>query len=301
MGRGSARTALVTGGSGYVGSHVARRLIRSGWDVHLIVRKHSKLEPLEDILPRASVHIHDGSTEALLKTMDRVRPDVVFHLAASCILQHEPEHIVPMLGSNIVFGTQLVEAMTNSGVRCLVNTGTASQHWGNSDYNPATLYAATKQAFETLLVYYAETTPLKAITLKLYDTYGPGDFRPKLLPSLLMREEGVRLPMSPGGQWMDMVYIDDVADAYVVAAERLLSAGAAGLEHYAVSSGKPVTLKELIAVFERVSGKKLAVDWGSRPYRPREAMVHWSRGTWLPGWQPMTELEEGIRRMLTQG
>lgn len=292
------RAALITGGTGYVGSSLVRRLISSQWEVHVIVRAGSNLDALANVEEQASLHIHDGSTEGLMRIMEGVKPDVVFHLASLFLAQHTPKDVAPLIESNITFATQLVEAMAQNKIRNLVNTGTSWQHFENKSYSPVCLYAATKQAFEALLQYYIEARSIKAITLELFDTYGPHDPRPKLLHLLgKIAASGEILAMSPGEQILDLVYIDDVIDAYMLSAERLLGTEGEVQEHYAVSSGQPLSLKDVVARFEKVTGKKLSIQWGGRPYREREVMSPWSLGKQLPGWTAKISLEEGLRRI----
>ncbi len=297
------KTALITGATGFVGFHLAKHLVRLGWNVHAIVRPESKTIPLLQLGDRITVHRHYGSTAELIEIVDRSKPDIVFHLASLFLAQHQPRDVVPMIQSNLAFATQLVEAMITCGVYRLVNTGTSWQHYQNKTYSPVCLYAATKQAFEAILAYYAEATPLQAITLKLFDTYGPDDPRPKLF-SLLQKaaQEQKELFMSPGEQLIDTVYIDDVVHAFSIAAKRLLDGEVEQpYETFAVGSGNPVPLKHLVNVFESVTGGKLPVQWGARSYRPREVMVPWNTGIPLPGWRPVVGLEEGIRKMLSLG
>jgi nucleoside-diphosphate-sugar epimerase len=66
---------------------------------------------------------------------------------------------------------------------------------------------------------------------------------------------------------------------------------------YAVSSGSPVPLKDLVALYARVVGKNVPVEWGAKPYRPREVMRPWNKGMLLSGWQPKTTIQEGIKKM----
>lgn len=296
--KNAAKTAIITGATGFVGSHVARRLVADGWDVHVIVRPESELYLLRDIVEKISLHRHDGSTDGMFQIFETAGPDIVFHLASLFLAQHKPKDIVPMTQSNITFATQLVEAMTANGVYQLINTGTSWQHYENKDYSPVCLYAATKQAFEAIMKFYTETTPLKVITLKLFDTYGPDDPRSKLF-TLLRRvaSEQQPLAMSPGEQLIDLVYIDDVVDAFILAAGRLQKGEVRGQEDYAVSSGNPVKLRELVELYARVTGKDLPIEWGGRPYRHREVMVPWNKGVPIPGWEPKIGVEEGIRRI----
>ena len=293
------RIALITGGTGYVGSSLAKRLISIQWEVHVIVRAGSSLALLAGVEEQVHVHDHDGSTDSLVRIMEVVKPDVVFHLASLALAPHTPKDVVPLIQSNITFATQLVEAMVQNKIRNLVNTGTSWQHFENKSYSPVCLYAATKQAFEVMLQYYIEARSVKAITLELFDTYGPNDPRPKLLHLLgKIAASGEVLAMSPGGQMLDLVHIDDVIEAYLLSAERLLGAEETRYEQYAVSSGRPLSLKDVVACFEKITGKKLSIQWGGRPYREREVMLPWSLGNQLPGWSAKITLEEGLRRIV---
>jgi len=199
-----------------------------------------------------------------MKIMDRVRPSVVFHLASLFLATHKSEDVEPLIQSNISFSTQLVEAMTANGVHNLVNTGTSWQHFENREYSPVCLYAATKQAFEQILVFYMTTTPLRVITLKLFDTYGPNDNRRKLFFHLRQAaKEKKILSMSPGHQYLDIVYIDDVVEAYLVAAQRLLRKKGKPMESFAISSGRPIKLKDLVTAYGQTLGIKIPIKWGA--------------------------------------
>lgn len=293
----SARVALVTGATGFIGNHLVSHLIRDGWDVHLVVRQNSHLPAFPEF-SRAIKHTHDGTTEGMIRLLSEARPHVVFHLASLFLAQHESKDINSLVLSNVLFGSQLLEAMRVNNVSNIVNTGTSWQHYNNEDYNPVCLYAATKQAFEDILAYYTEATSIKAVTLQLFDTYGPDDPRPKLFHLLAKTAKSKEaLAMSPGEQLIDLVYIDDVIDAYLCAAN-LLSTLPAGHQVYAVSSGKPLPLRELVSIYEHVSGLKLHIDWGKRTYRPREVMLTWNKGKIMPGWHPTIGLHEGIRKSI---
>jgi len=188
--------------------------------------------------------------------------------------------------------------MAESGTRRLVNTGTSWQYDEQGTYRPVCLYAATKEAFEDIARFYAEANGIECVTLKLFDTYGPNDPRPKLF-NLLSRAAGGQelLKMSPGEQLLDLVYIDDVVEAFVLASTMPLQGDGPIWGDYAVSAGRRLTLKELVATYSRVTKKAINAEWGGRPYREREVMVPWSTGTILPGWRPRVSLEDGIRKI----
>lgn len=293
------RKAVITGATGFIGGHLTRALLAEGWELHLIVMPGVGLGTIEDLENCVRIYSHDGTTEQILSLMNLVKPDVVFHLASLFLAQHKPADIKQLITSNVLFATQLAEAMVQAGCYRLINTGTSWEHYENSDYNPVNLYAASKQAFEIMLAYYLATTPLKTITLKLFDTYGPNDPRPKLFTLLQsVAASGEPLAMSPGDQLIDLVYIDDIVRAYMLAAGLLLNNCITGHERYAVSSRKPLPLRDIVALYSQVTGRKISIEWGGRPYRHREVMVPWNSGSVLPGWQPCIGLEEGIKKMV---
>ena len=173
---------LITGATGYIGSQLAKRLHAKGHEVSLIVRPNSDLAVLDTVLPSASLHYYDGSYQSLFAALSTSQPDVVFHIASLFLAQHKPEDVARLVESNLNFPTQLLEAMSQLGMTQFINTGTSWQHYQNEGYNPVNLYAASKQAFEAMLAYYVEAKNFKSITLKLFDTYGPGDNRPHARP-----------------------------------------------------------------------------------------------------------------------
>ncbi len=290
------KIALLTGGTGFIGGHLARHLVDSGWDVHLAVRSSS-----EQRLPSAKlagVHTLNGGLEELKQIIGAVSPSVIFHLASFFRAEHQPHEITPMIESNLLFGTQLLEAATSCGVRNVVTAGTSWQNFAGDSYSPVCLYAATKQAFQDVAQYYVEARGLKLITLKLFDTYGPNDTRKKLFFALTnAAASGQSLLMSPGEQLIDLVYVDDVVAAFELAALRLLSGECGASEEYAVSSGDLISLKGLVGLIVEIGGLKVNIVWGGRPYRDREVMVPWRGGKSIPGWAPKMRLEDGIKNV----
>lgn len=287
--------ALLTGATGFVGEHLARRLVNDGWNVHILSRASSRLSSAPEFT-QIENHIYEGTTESMVASVAKAQPDVIFHLASLFLSQHETKDVEPLIQSNVLFGSQLLEAMRVNGVTRLVNTGTSWQHYDNEEFNPVCLYAATKQAFEAILEFYIQACNVKAITLKLFDTYGPNDPRPKLFNLLNTAAiSGEPLNMSPGEQLIDLVHVDDVIDAYLIAAQRLREEKVIQHEAYAVSSGKPIPLKELVQQYSAVTGQTITVNWGARPYRFREVMNTWNRGDRLIGWHPKISLENGMK------
>ncbi|MEC9293912.1 MAG: NAD(P)-dependent oxidoreductase [Chloroflexota bacterium] len=290
---------LVTGATGFIGSHLVQRLLQDQHQVHALTRQGTDLEQLGGQLERIVVHTHLGSTQNMIEIIKDARPDVVVHLASLFIGEHKSTDVEDLINSNVLLSTQIIEAMGLNDVRLLINVGTSWQHYEDSDYNPVNLYAATKQAFRSLLSFYVETCELRVISLELFDTFGPNDRRDKLFNLLnRLRATGETISMSPGYQHINPIYIDDVCDAFVLALKRLRSGQVKCSETYSVCSDDSIELRELVRIYENEANVKLNVKWGGRSYRGREVMRPWSRGATLPGWAPRISLEKGINMLL---
>jgi nucleoside-diphosphate-sugar epimerase len=292
---------LITGATGYVGSKLCQRLLANGWQVDVLVRTTGRPLP-ESLAHLVGKHTYDGSAQSALDAVAAANPDVVFHLASLVIAEHQSDQITDLINSNLLLGTHLAEACVRNGVLRFINTGTYWQHYRSDRYDPVCLYAATKQAFEDILDFYADAFGLRVITLKLFDTYGPDDPRPKLVNLLVKAlHSGEALGMSPGDQVLDLVHIDDVTNAFVVGAQLLLNATSyTPHKRYVVSSGEPLSVRQLVNLMEQVAGKTIQVTFGARPYRSREVMLPWQGGKLLPEWQTEKKLTTELIFLLSE-
>ncbi len=284
---------FLTGGSGFVGSNLARKLALLGHNVTILLRKDSKISWLCDGDPLIHLHRTDGSYESIFDALSVSKQDCVIHIASLFIAQHKDIDVKQLIESNVSFPAQIMEAMTSLKIKNFINVGTSWQHYENQSYSPVNLYAATKQAFEGIISYYSEVKGIKSITLKLFDTYGPGDFRKKLFNLLRNSIKDDReLLMSGGEQLIDAVYIDDVVEAFLNVINNIdniesqTSYGLTGMDRY--------SLKKLVNIYSLVVDREVKVRWGGLPYREREVMVPWSNSKKLPGWSPKVPINTGI-------
>lgn len=290
------KKAIITGATGFVGSNLCKYLIENDWEVSIIVRPSSDYKNINSLTDKVKIFEYDGNIESLINYFKEKKANVVYHLASLFIAEHESNQIDKLVDSNIKFGLHILEAMKESETKLMINTGTSWQHFHTNEYNPVDLYAATKQAFESLIKYYVEAENIKVITLKLFDTYGESDTRPKLINLLhQFADNNKELNMSLGEQVLDLVHVDDVVRSFEKAYEYLVEQGVKYRE-FGVGSGKPIRLKDLIKKFEQITGKRLIINWGGRNYRKREVMKLWNSYETLPRWEIEVSLEEGLRR-----
>ena len=283
--------ALVTGASGYLGTHLCASLRAEGWQVHALLRAQS-----DDSRLTAGVASRRLTESVSVGDVVReTRPEVVFHLAAESPSLGAEVNVRHLLTSNVVFAGEVFSAAADVGA-ALVYTGSFSQTSGGAAYDPNSLYAASKQAAACLIEFYARRKSLRAATVRLPHIYGPNDWRDKLLARLArMSETDPPLALTPGEQATDFLYVDDAVNALVVTATRLLALSAGGHEIYSPSSGEIVSLRTVVELLCEVRGVRLPLAWGAKPYPDGEVM-HMETGTPPSGWRPRVSLREGLAR-----
>lgn len=265
---------FITGSGGFIGKHLTKRL-----------EKHHRLfTPGRDFFKKTS----DRELNQFFRDH---QIEIVIHLATYFVRDHTSSDLAPMIDSNILLGTRILEAMKESPI-WFINTGTALQHTGPNHDQPFNLYAATKESFEFIL----KSFKSPYVTLKLFETYGPFDPRDKVL-NLIHRsaKKGEPLNLSPGYQELELAYIDDVVAAYERILELTKNPELIRNKCFAVT-GTRVNLRELVTIYESVSGGKVPAHWGTIPYRDNEVMVPWTGFERVPGFQTQFSLEQGILR-----
>lgn len=292
-----ANKCVITGATGYIGSHVLKYLLTKGWDIHVIADPKFGYDNIEDVLSQIEVFEYDDNIHNLCEYFQKVKPDVVFHLAAAVITNYKPEQVPVLIRSNIQFGAEILEAMKYSETKLLVSTGSYWQNYNSDTYNPVDLYAATKEAFEKIIQYYVDAFGFRHVNLRLFDVYGEDDRRPKLW-NLLRDIAGTdqHVAISPGEQLLDLVHVNDVCTAFESAYETLCNDLTLENEIYGVRTGVTHSLRDAVAVLEKALGKKINADFGKKPYKPREIMSPYEKYQFLPNWKAQVTLQNGFER-----
>lgn len=263
---------MITGATGFVGRHLYKALL-PGNELYLLTRESTDAS----FLAPEHEYVFTGDVDHLSEYMRAEKIDGVVHLATLYVAQHDGSQISGLVQSNVYLGTAVLDAAVRAGVKWFLNTGTIWQNYNSPDYsdeyNPVNLYAATKQAFMTIAKFYTETSGIRFATLKLCDTYGPDDTRRKIINLFdEIASTGRSLDMSPGEQLIDIVHVDVAIDGFCKLIGKLADPSSELKAEYVVTSGRPISLRQLAAEYERAHGVKLNINWGGRPYRPREVM-----------------------------
>ena len=300
------KRVILTGGTGFVGANLARRLLRDGHEVHLLVRPKCQPWRIDEVRPDVRLHeLHLHDLEAVARVVGQVRPDWVFHLAVYGAYSWQTDW-EQMVRTNIQGTMSLVSACLKTGFEVFVNTGSSSEY-GFKDHAPAeseplepnSHYAVTKAAATLFCRQTAQSRRIHLPTLRLYSVFGPYEDPGRLLPNLIMRGlKGELPPLADPDVARDFVYVEDVVEAYLLAASvRTPEWGPI----YNLGTGVQTTLRDVVEVARQVICIAPEPVWNTMPNRTWDANVWVSDNRKIRaqlGWQPRNTFTEGFRLMV---
>jgi nucleoside-diphosphate-sugar epimerase len=296
----------VTGASGFVGASLARRLLRDGHDVHLLLRQGYAPWRIDEIRGQVALHLAAlADREQVDAVVREVRPEWIFHLATHGAYSSQTD-LDEIVQTNVLGTINLVEACLRAGFDAFVNTGSSSEY-GVKDHAPSerewlepnSYYAVTKASASLYCRYTAQRHGVHLPTLRLYSVYGPYEEPTRLVPTLLrLGLEGRLPPLVNPETARDFVYVEDVVEAYLTAAAgKRDELGAI----YNVGTGIQTTLREAVELTRSLLGVDAEPSWGTMAARI------WDTEVWVSdprqirdrlGWEPRYTLEQGLRHYL---
>jgi CDP-paratose synthetase len=277
---------LISGASGYLGSHLVKSLSSEHQVVALIRSSSSKMR-LQN-LPIDIVYLDEEG--ALEKVFQAHKPEVVINTAA--LYGRKGETVSELVEANIGFPVKLLALANQYKSKAFINTGTSLP----DNISP---YALTKNTFVNLAKFNTSNAP-KFINIALEHFYGPEDdpskFTSYVINSCLKDED---LKLTSGEQQRDFIYIDDVVSAY-----KIIVSNKAKLEPFEtiqVGSGECPTVRSFVETIHACSHSKSKLEFGAIGMRENELMYSCADTFKLRqlGWQPIHSLESGIKTTLT--
>jgi UDP-glucose 4-epimerase len=283
---------LVTGGRGFIGRHLVRRLVARGADVHATTRA----QPHE----QAGVQwwcVDLGDPKATGIVMQQVRPDVVIHLASRAEGARSLSLVVPMLNDNVVSAVNVMAAAADVPGCRVVLAGSLEEH---ADLEPGSgarsPYSASKIAATTYATLFRDLAQLPVVVMRLAMVYGPDDphttrLVPYVTDSLL---NGLAPALSSGTRRIDWVYVDDVVDALLAAAVEPAALGRV----LDIGTGDPASIRDVVSLIADVTGTRVAPKFGQLPDRrgDRDLVADPEPAERYLGWVARTSLRAGIER-----
>ena len=304
------KRVLVTGGTGFIGSHLVRRLLPDA-DVHVLARPASDPWRIEDVLGKITLWRADLTDATCVKECaDAVQPEIVFHLAGDTAGRRWTRNFSELdrsITANLQGTINLIRALQASPrppsrfIRAggLAEYGDAPVPFDeNQRESPVSAYGASQAATTMLLSALSRQLPFPAITLRFAAVYGPGRNEDFFLPSLIVRcLEQRDFEMTAGDQPWDLIYIDDAVEALVKAASTDIASG----EIINIGSGRAPTLREVAELTVRKIGGPARLQIGALPVEAgdvKELYCRIDKAKTMLGWQPLIDLDTGLDRTI---
>jgi UDP-glucose 4-epimerase len=298
---------LVTGGAGFIGSHLVEALLDGGADVLVVDDfRLGKREHLEKRGPDGHLTVLDGDirSAADLRPIADFAPDTVFHMAALHYIPYCNAHPQEALDVNVLGLDTVIRAVRSAPLRAFVFPSSGAIYgfrdapWPETaPARPDEIYGISKWMGEQVMDrFHADRPGLRTVVARLFNTYGPRETNPHVLPEV-MKALGAGKPIELGNLWpqRDLIFVTDTAAGLVAAAQ-----GEPGLEVFNVGTGTGTTIEDVMETIGDITGRP--VDVRQVPERMRDGDGHLvsdpQKLMQATGWKPQYDLEAGLRKLL---
>lgn len=300
---------LVTGASGFIGSHLARRLLNDGAEVHVVTSGVSRVFPTRLLDVRDSVTLHEANlmdATALRAVLGRARPSHVFHLGAYTHVGKSWDRVDECVQTNVQGTVNLLRTAVEAGCERVIFTGT-SEIYGPIDspfaedaqVQPASPYAVSKYAAESYCRMFYESRGWPIVMLRPFNAYGPGQSPDRVIPEIIVRAlRRKSLLMTEGRQTREFNFVEDLVDGFVRSA---VTPGIEG-QLFNLGCGEDIAMRDLATLILDLMGNPIAAQFGALPERPGEIMRMASDSTKARtalNWEPRVTLRAGLERTIS--
>ena len=301
--------ALVTGGAGFIGSHVADRFVGAGYDVHVVDDLSSG--KAEHVPAGATMHVLDVRSKEAAQLVETGAFDVMLHLAGQMDVRKSVADPVFDAGVNIVGTLNLMEAVRRSGHHSrvvftstggvLYGTFTAPPNVETFPKDPESPYAISKLAVEYYLAYYGRVHDIEAAALRFGNVYGPrqdphGEAGVVAIFCNRILDQSILTVFGDGLQTRDYIHVSDVVEAMWLAATGALPAAErVDVRAFNIGTGIGTSVLDIAAHLQRAAGTHLPVNFApARAGEQQESFIAVDKARDTLGWEPKVALADGL-------
>ncbi|MGO9458196.1 MAG: NAD-dependent epimerase/dehydratase family protein [Acidimicrobiales bacterium] len=268
---------LVTGATGFIGSHLTRRLADLGAEVHALTSTVSSVYPVRllDLRDRITLHganLNDGG--AMESLVEESRPEIVFHLGAYTHVGKSWARVDECIQTNVHGTVALLQALARTDYRRFVYTST-SEVYGDiavpfkedAAVDPLSPYSVSKYAGERFCRMLQRGRGWPVVVVRPFNAYGPAQSPDRVIPEIIVRGlRKQRLAMTEGLQTREFNYVDDLVGGFLLAAT---VPGVEG-EVFNIGGGDEVSMREAARTILDLLGNPVEPEFGALPARPTE-------------------------------
>lgn len=302
------KKVLITGGAGFIGANLARKLISfPDFEIFIIEKRNTNLWRIKDIVNKINIKYLDlENSERLSKTVDEIKPNIVFHLASYGVYPSFQTDVRKMIRTNIEGTLNLINALKNHRISSFIYTGTCSEYnekksklKENDPIDPLSMYAITKLTAGLLLKKIAQENNLPVINLRLFTPYGYYEDGQRLIPYIILNAlRDKKIELSSPNYVRDFIFIEDLIDVFL----RIMKSNYSYQgEIFNIGSGKQYRIKEVVSIVEKLLGKKLDVSYGARSsyyQEPKALIADNSKAKTAFNWRINHDFKSGIAKTI---
>ena len=291
------KTILLTGATGFLGSHLLSVLIKEGYKIVILKRSFSDTRRIDPII--FQIKTYDIDVTPLEVAFEEQKIDAVIHTATN--YGRKNHYISKIVEDNLLFSLKILETASNYNTGLFFNTDTLQSKFFSD-------YALSKKQFVDWLRFFSETKKIKIVNLRLDHIYGTGDDNSKFIVWLMeqMLLEGNGINLTQGNQKRDFIYVDDVVNVYLLFLHQpeILSE----FNEFDVGTGEQISIREFVLdlkdTMEKLYNKPITtkLNFGAIPYRKGETMevAEDVNPLFNLGWKPNITLTEGLKRVVEE-
>lgn len=303
------KSILITGGSGFIGSHLTKELVKKNATVFILEDRTSSLWRLKDFEKKINIKYSDSWEKEDLKcVLNEVEPDIVFHLRAVLQRNSKEKKSENLFKFNFEETQNLISAMEDSGIEICIHVGTIAEYGNNIHAlrekdipKPNSSYGQSKLASSLWLQQFIEDTGFPAAIIRLSVVYGafqnPHDY---LIPNIIkncLKGKDVVIPSS-GTQKRDPLYISDAIEGLLLAGLQKQAKG----EIINLGLGKAITVFEIANIINEKLGYPITITTSKEKDSSDQTEDRWhdiSKARKLLSWAPNTSLSDGLLETLS--
>jgi nucleoside-diphosphate-sugar epimerase len=303
------RRVLITGASGFIGSHVTRAVVAEGGETYALVEKMSEPVPtrLADVAERVHFLAADLTDPGALRSaVGDADADFVLHLAAFTHVGRSFSHVADCVETNVAGTVNLLQALQGTRYRRFVYTST-SEVYGSVDVpfredgpvNPVSPYSVTKYAAELMCRMFHRAHGWPIVVLRPFNCYGPGQDPDRIIPEVIVSAiRGVDVPMTEGTQTREFNFVEDIAEGFLLAA---VAGEEVDGQIINLACGEEHSMREVATTILEMMGHPAKALFGAIPYRPTEIWRMYgdnTRARELLAWKPTRSLRDGLEQTI---
>lgn len=295
---------LITGAAGFIGSNLLRRCLEENAEVYILSIKAANKWRLENVLSHVQEHcVNLLDLDLLEKTVASISPEIIFHMAAYGVYSSQKD-VKKIIETNLLGTINLVNTCKKTGFELFVNTGSVFEYGiknsplKESDMlEPISDYGISKAAATLYCQAVAKKENRPVVTLRLFTPYGYYEEPPRLVPSVIIScLNGENPKLSSPGSMRDFIFIEDVVDAYIKAAENVRKVSGEILN---IGSGKQCSVGEVVNTILQYSGNSVIPQWDSfSDNRIESKMLEADilKAERMLNWRPNYSLQQGLEK-----